>query len=325
MKVHFPNSAFLGNIESFLTKLNFDEADKLHISFNPSWVSVHPVVLSAVAAIAAEFKINDLPIILPELIEPKSLPYFIRMGLFDCLGIESPKDIMVHEGSGRFVPLRNITSSDQLGHFITDMIPLLHAKPENADPIKYVVSELLRNVLEHADSPVGAFICAQYFKNTNRVSIGVADRGIGITSSIRVSHNVKNDEASINLALRPGITGTTNRIGGTDNNAGAGLFFTRNIAKASNNFFFIYSGGAYFKQRKKPKPSLEQIELFADPFSDPCTVRSDAAVWKGTIVGIDMAAEGGEDFSRLLTDIRKAYSLDIKCKDRDKYRRPRFI
>jgi anti-sigma regulatory factor (Ser/Thr protein kinase) len=325
MKVHLPNSAFLGNIEAFLTKLDFDEADKLQISFNPSWVSVHPVVLSAVAAIAEECKILGLPIVPPERIEPKSLPYFIRMGLFDWLGVDPPKDIMAHEGSGRFVPLRKITSSEQLGHFITDMIPLLHAKPENADPIKYVVSELLRNALEHACSPVGAFICAQYFKNTNRVSIGVADRGIGITRSIRVSHNVKDDKESITLALRPGITGTTSRIGGTEYNAGAGLFFTRNIAKASNNFFFIYSGSAYFKQLRRPKSSAEQLELFTDPFFDSCTVRSDAKAWKGTIVGIDMAAEGGEDFSRLLADIRKAYSLDIKGKNRDRYRRPRFI
>jgi anti-sigma regulatory factor (Ser/Thr protein kinase) len=205
------------------------------------------------------------------------------------------------------------------------MIPLLHAKPENADPIKYVVSELIRNVLEHAASPVGAFICAQYFKKTNRISIGVADRGIGITRSIRVSHRAADDKESINLALRPGITGTTSRIGGTEYNAGAGLFFTRNIAKASNNFFFIYSGTAYFKQLRKGKPSPEQMELFSDPFLDPCTVRADARPWKGTIVGIDIAAEGGKEFSRLLADIRQAYSLDVKHRDKEKYKRPRFV
>jgi anti-sigma regulatory factor (Ser/Thr protein kinase) len=325
MHVHFPNSAFLGNIEAFLGKLDFDETEKLKISFNPNWVSVHPVVLSAVAAIAEECKIRGVPIIATEQVAPKSLPYFIRMGLFNSLGLDPQKDIMSHEGSGRFVPLRKITSSAELGNFITDMIPLLHAKPENADPIKYVVSELIRNALEHACSPVGAFICAQYFKNTNRISIGVADRGIGIMSSIRVSHKANDDREAINLALKPGITGTTSRIGGTEYNAGAGLFFTRNIAKASNNFFFIYSGSAYFKQLRKPKRAPEQLNLFADPFFDPCTVRSDAKAWKGTIVGIDIAAEGGEDFSRLLAEIRKAYSLDVKHKNKDLYKRPRFI
>ena len=168
MEIHLPNSGFLGNIESFLRKLNFENPGELHISFNPKWISVHPVILSAVAASAEECRLTGIPIVANQ-VAPKSLPYFIRMGLFDCIGMEAPREITFHEGSGRFVPLRKITSGDGLGAFITDMIPLLHAEPENADPIKYVVSELIRNVLEHALSPVGAFICAQYFKNTNRV------------------------------------------------------------------------------------------------------------------------------------------------------------
>jgi anti-sigma regulatory factor (Ser/Thr protein kinase) len=325
LEVHLPNSGFLGNIELFLRKLDFENPEELRISFNPNWVSVHPVILAAVAAIADECRMTGVPISVPQQVTSKSLPYFIRMGLFNYIGTEPPREITVHEGSGRFVPLRKITSGDGLGGFITDMVPLLHAKPENADPIKYVVSELIRNVLEHAASPVGAFICAQYFKNTNRISIGVADRGMGITRSIRVSHKASDDKESINLALRPGITGTTNRIGGTEYNAGAGLFFTRNIAKASDNFFFIYSGSAYFKQLRKRKTFPEQMELFSDPFLDPCTVRADARPWRGTIVGIDIAAEGGKDFSRLLADIRQAYSLDVKHRNKERYKRPRFI
>jgi len=325
LEVHLPNSGFLGNIELFLRKLRFENPKELNISFNPKWVSVHPVILAAVAAIAEECKLNNVPIVVPRQLAPKSYPYFVRMGLFDCIGIKSPQEIEFHEGAGRFVPLRKISSGAELSNFISDMIPLLHAKPENADPIKYVVSELIRNVLEHAESPVGAFICAQYFKNKNRISIGVADRGMGITNSMSISHTVNNDKEAINLALRPGITGTTKRIGGTENNAGAGLFFTRNIAKASDNLFFIYSGNAYFKQLKKKKQPAEQMELFSDPFLDPCTVRSDAKVWNGTIVGLDIAAEGGKSFSHLLGNIRQAYSLDVKHKNKEKYKRPRFI
>ena len=205
------------------------------------------------------------------------------------------------------------------------MIPLLHASPENADPIKYVVSELIRNVLEHSFSSVGAIICAQYLKNTRRISIGVADRGIGIAESIRKSHPARDDKAALNLALRPGITGTTAKIGGTEYNAGAGLFFTRNIAKASRNFFLIYSGNAYYKQLTKSSAQPMQLKLFADPFSDPCTVRDNAAKWQGTIVGIDIASEGGRDFSRLLGEIRSAYSIDIKAQRKRKYKKPRFI
>ena len=107
------------------------------------------------------------------------------------------------------------------------MIPLLHAPEEVADPIQYVVSEMVRNVLEHADSPVGAFICAQYYRDLERLSIGIADAGVGIRNSMARSHKVTSSREAILLALQPGVTGVTARIGGNESNAGAGLFFTK--------------------------------------------------------------------------------------------------
>jgi hypothetical protein len=51
--------------------------------------------------------------------------------------------------------------------------------------------------------------------------------------SMALSHRVPTDAAALRLALQPGITGTTHRIGGTEFNAGAGLFFTKSIASLS--------------------------------------------------------------------------------------------
>ena len=48
--------------------------------------------------------------------------------------------------------------------------------------------------------------------------------GVGIKTTIATVHRVISDSDAIRLALTPGITGTTRRIGGTDYNAGAGLF-----------------------------------------------------------------------------------------------------
>ena len=169
------------------------------------------------------------------------------MGLLHRLNLPSPTEINQHESAGRFIPLTHICNSQDLHNFITDMIPLLHAGPHEADPIKFIVSELVRNVIEHSNSPVGAFICAQYFKDKQRVSIGIADTGVGIMKSMTHNHIAESHLDAILLALRPGITGTTKRIGGTEANAGAGLFFTRNIAKALQNYFVIYSGTGMYK------------------------------------------------------------------------------
>src|SRR3989339_511266 len=136
------------------------------------------------------------------------------MGLFKFLGVDSGIKITEHEPAGRFVPLTQIKDSDALTKFITEVTPLLHLEPKNAEPIRYIMSELIRNVLEHSLSKYGAIVCAQYYKKSNTVRIGIADIGIGIWKSINESYNPKNDMEAIRLALTPGITGKTRREGG---------------------------------------------------------------------------------------------------------------
>ena len=51
MEIHIPNSAFIGNIETFLRGFNADDRDSLKVSFHPKWVSVHPCVLAMTASL----------------------------------------------------------------------------------------------------------------------------------------------------------------------------------------------------------------------------------------------------------------------------------
>ena len=221
MKIHLPNSSFLGNIEIFLRSFNTDDPNNLHITLHQKWVSVHPAVLSLTAALASNV-IHKNGGVSAEIPKIRSLPYLIRMKLFEFIKIDPEYSITEHEASGRFIPLTQIKTSEDSQKFISDMIPLLHTEENVAYSIKYTISELVRNVLEHSCSELGAFVCAQYFKNSNKVSIGIADAGVGICKSIRRSHATSTDEDAIVLALTPGITGTTSKIGGTSENAGAG-------------------------------------------------------------------------------------------------------
>jgi hypothetical protein len=127
----------------------------------------------------------------------------------------------------------------------------------------------------------------------------------------------------MDLALRPGITGTTTKIGGTEYNAGAGLFFTKSIAKVSRDFFLIYSGDTFFKLHKtNPK---KEVVLFANPSLDKGNFKNGLPYWKGTAVGIDISMDLNQDFQDLLEMIRKAYQLDVKRANKEKYRKPKFI
>ncbi len=314
MRIYLPNSAHLQNIEGFIRRYTPGKAPVLQISGHNKYIHVHPFALAFTACAGATAQAQGWTTkgSLPNV---RSIPYLIRMRLFDYLQIDPPAIIQEHEEAGRFVPLTQIRSSEELSQTITDLIPLLHAAPNVADPIRYVISELGRNVLEHARSDVGAFVCAQYFKNKKRIAIGIADSGRGIHEAILQSHIANSEEKAFQLALTPGISGATPRIGGNETNAGAGLFFIRSIAKVSGNFFVMYSGSTLYKlTRSQQQPGT----LFADPFNEGHSLVTDLPKWQGTVIGIDINVDDTSDFSALLNIIRRSYQIDVK-KSRKKY------
>ncbi|MCC7345067.1 MAG: sensor histidine kinase [Deltaproteobacteria bacterium] len=320
MKIHLPNSAFLGNIDSFLRGFDPTHPETLEITANDKWISVHPAVLAMVAALGLTVRPENIRC---EKFEARSGHYLPRMGLNKILGISSEVSIVEHESAGRFIPLTQIRNSQELSKFISEMIPLLHLGPDQAQTIGYIVSELVRNVIEHAEAASGALLCAQYYKKTNTIRIGIADTGIGIKRTINRSWPASTDLEAIRLALTPGITGTTNREGGTEQNAGAGLFFIKSIASVNRDFFVIYSGRGFFKL-KKNKPS-SRLALHADPFKDRHSALSDLPYWQGTIVGVDITLDQTKEFSLLLDAIRKTYSSAVRERKRAKYKKPRFL
>ncbi|MCX6814631.1 MAG: ATP-binding protein [Candidatus Aenigmarchaeota archaeon] len=321
MKMHLSNSAFLGNIDPFLRGLDTSDPAKLEITANKKWISIHPVVLSMAAALGLNLRPSDIKC---EKLEAVSRHYLKRMGLFKLLGIESDIRIREHEPAGRFIPLTQIYNSEELTRFITEMIPLLHLEPKQAEPIKYVVSELVRNVLEHAQSSCGAIVAAQYYKKSNTIRIGIVDTGVGIKKTINQSHDAPTHLEAIRLALIPGITGTTKKEGGTETNAGAGLFFIKSIAQINRDFFMIYSGNAMFKLLKSAD-GRKHVRLEADPFKNRHSKGEDYPFWNGTVVGIDISLSKTSEFSVLLDLIREVYIKTVRERKKEGYRKPRFI
>lgn len=320
MEIHIPNSAFLGNIDgTFLKRFNPSGTDSLHISTNQKWIAIHPMALSMTAALGLTLPPSQ---IICDPMMAKSAHYLVRMRLFDLLKVDCGLNIIEPDSSGRFIPLTQIKTSDELSSFLQEMIPLLHLEPNKATPIKYIVSELVRNVLEHSLSPHGAIVCAQYFKQSNKIAIGIADTGIGIKASMEASYKTTNDLDAMRLALQPGITGTTTREGGTEQNAGAGLFFIKSIASVNRDFFMIYSGNAAYKLLRR---RTEAVRLHADPFKDRHSASTDFPSWKGTVVGIDISLDQTAEFSTLLDYISETYFTAVRERRKAKFRNAKFI
>ena len=108
MIIDLPNSAFLGNIDPFLNKMNLADEETLTITGNKNWISVHPMVISMLGAIGLAIKDKTKIIVHP--LEAKSRHYFQRIGLFKILNADYKIDIIEHEASGRFIPLTNINN-----------------------------------------------------------------------------------------------------------------------------------------------------------------------------------------------------------------------
>ena len=319
MKVQIPNAAWLKSIEPFLDGFDPSNPDELKITFNQEWLSIHPMALSMIAALGISIDPENIEC---EDLQPKSKRYLERMRLFEFLGIKSGVEVTKHEAAGRFVPLTQIKTPEESTKFITDVTPLLHLEPIHAEPLRYVLSELIRNVLEHSLSEQGAIVSAQYYSKSNTVRIGIADTGVGIWQTINESYNPKNDLDAIRLALIPGITGTTSKEGGTDYNAGAGLFFSKSIASVNQDYFVIYSGKAMYKLLKRKG---KKIVSHADPFEDRHTKRDDLPFWQGTAVGIDLSLDTTQEFSLLLKLINETYNKAVRERKKAKYKKPQFI
>lgn len=322
MKIHLPHSVWLGNIDPFLRSIDLSNPDTLELTSNPQWTSLHPIVLSMVAALGMNVKPENIH----HKIESKSGHYLERMGLFRIWEIESRMHVISHEESGRFIPLTIIRTEQELSKLIEDIIPIFHLAdyPEQAGTMRYVIDELTRNVIEHAGVDTSAIVCVQYYQRSKKIRIGIADTGFGLRITLGRHHPVKTYLEAIQLALWPGITGTTSKPGGTSHNAGAGLFFTKSIARVNQDHFLIYSGDAMYKLLS-PKDE-HRLVIPHDPFVDRHSKEEGLPFWKGTAVGIDITLEQTQQFQTLLGALNKVLENAVRERKRAaSYKRPHFI
>lgn len=244
------------------------------------------------------------------------------MGLFNALGYEDHRETVTHEEAGRFIPLRRIKNSDELSQLMKDIDPILHTDQNTSRTVKHVFSELLRNVIEHSLAKEGGHVCATYNRKRKKISVGISDAGQGILKGMRGYMLFTSHLEAILSALTPGISGTTKRIGGTAENAGAGLFFTKCIAQSTRNHFLIYSGDSYFKLKTTPRGS--DIIFNSDPRKDLSTCKTNLPFFNGTLVGIDMYIDDTKAFNRLMERIGDTYRLSVNKMKKDYFKRIKF-
>ncbi len=108
--------------------------------------------------------------------------------------------------------------------------------------VEWSLGEIMDNVVNHSQSPVGGFVQATAYKNANRVEFVVADAGIGIPGSMNISDHAE----AIRRAIDEGVTRDKTQ------NAGNGLYGSYRVATLSGGQFEINSlkGSLFCKENE---------------------------------------------------------------------------
>jgi uncharacterized protein DUF4325 len=221
--------------------------------------------------------------------------YGRRLGVGSLLPL--PEGPVTSVDEMRTSPLARIRSSKDIQTFADSTLRILSVPDEDvAGAVKYSLIELMRNVVQHAASPIGGLAAAQYFPKADHVQIVVVDTGVGLRATLQPKYpGVKDDTRAVRLAALPHVSGTfpPAAYGGMQENAGLGLFFIRQIAFRSGGHFFLASGTALADVWGTVAGEEKRRYVFT------------SEGWPGTFAVIQLRGRSIVDFSQLLEVCRQ--------------------
>lgn len=325
-KLLIPNEASIRTLRNFLFANSpfCDADDPAQLVMHPKWTFMDPIAMAMTAAWGGWCHRKGCSIAAENIGGPHT-KYAVRMGLFKHLDVPHSPLEKEHEEAGRFIPLTQVKTGAELAAVIADVSALLHLErePNGLAAVQYCISELIRNVLEHSGSLEGAFACGQRYTNEpQRVALAVADCGLGIAATLASSYPEAaiDNKVALQLAMQFGVTGAQKSgmyVSATDN-AGAGLFFTRAIAKATGGYFVLLSGDGAFRGRRLRKN--ERPLIFHDAFNDPRhNFWKLGWSWPGTVAAVEIFTQNVGHFPKFFQRIREQIPAKKTARGRIKF------
>ncbi len=233
---------------------------------------VEPIALVALAAWASAARAKGVRIVVDDSLKS---PYLARTGLLRALATDAPS---VHDigGDERFLSLCRFRSSAQGERLVELLMPTLHLdRPELKQAVCSVLRELSVNAAEHGVSAQGAWVAAGWFPKQRRITVAIADLGVGIVGTTRRKGllTAEDDERdAIEKALEYRITGAGEPgVPEAPNNGGLGLYWARCYTQGCRGEMVIHTHRGRFSEGVSGQP--EQLELVE-------------ARWPGTLVSV---------------------------------------
>jgi len=177
--------------------------------------------------------------------------------------------------------------------------------------LRYVLSELLYNTLEHGSVVVQhgsstrripSIIQFTWYVTRNKLSFIIADLGIGIKEHLEQTYtSFESDVDAIQHAIKPKVSGTFGVVRPYDkkDNAGAGLYISSNIMRRLNANMYIVSGNGV---------------LHISPRD--VTTRELSSRWPGTIVygEVNLGEDTGFELHSLMSELRDKAKAEIDAR-----------
>jgi hypothetical protein len=175
---------------------------------------------------------------------------------------------------------------------------------EYVSTLRYVISELLYNTLEHGiaffedpdswNKRLPSLIQLSWYVKRDELQFIVGDVGIGVRQHLSQTYGgLEDDEQAIRKAIQPRVSGTFARSDpySNKNNAGMGLFLSTNIVRRLRANMHLVSGDGV---------------LHVSPTD--ITTRKLAYPWPGTfaLVSIALDQQAGFDMHAMMAEFREA-------------------
>ena len=199
------------------------------------------------------------------------ISYLRRMDFFAddirwCVPEEESRQCR-HDETGRFVPLQQPRAEHESATVARRVVECFQGLDARiAATLKYAVSEVIDNALQHAGFPQGAVVGAQAYPNMadRPIDVVVADCGIGIRQHLTqhpLYRSLTDDAEALRIALTPNVTGVyRHRAAGgrpdpqASENQGIGLSVVNSLARRNAGRLVVWSGRAIYDSRQGIAP-----------------------------------------------------------------------
>jgi hypothetical protein len=182
---------------------------------------------------------------------------------------------------------------------------------EYINTLRYVISELLYNTLEHGASyfelknvtkRIPSVLQFTWYETRHEIHFIIVDVGVGIKTHLEQAYpKFDSDEAAISKAIQPGVSGTFGRADPytAKDNQGVGLYISSNIVRRLRADMHIVSGNGVLHVSGRD-----------------VTSRTIAASWPGTFVLVSLKVEPTIQFalSDVMQELRQNALNEIRRK-----------